>query len=148
MKNNTTILHTLAVTALAVVGCSKSDRAVAKADVKDAYHDTKAAVADGWSDLKDFTYEKRSDFSLRTAALTAKLDADTASLKADYAGAKASASRSAAMDELKNSRADLDTKLAALGNATADTWASAKAEVIAAWERTEAAYKKARADAS
>lgn len=145
---NTTLLLTLALSTLSVVACSKSDRAEAKADLKDAYQDTKAAVADGWSDLKDFTYEKRSDFSLRTAALTAKLDADVASLKADYAGTQASASRSAAMDELKNSRADLDAKLTALGHATADTWAAAKADVIAAWEHTEAAYKKARADAS
>ncbi len=147
MKNKT-ILLSLSLAALAFAGCSKSDRADAKADIKDAYQDTKAAVAESWSDLKDFTYEKRSDFSLRTAALTADLDARVSKLKADAAGAQASASRSAAMDELKNSRADLDTKLSALGNATADTWAAAKADAIAAWERTEAAYKKARADAS
>lgn len=148
MKTTTHLLIvTLALSALAV-GCSKSDRAEAKADLKEAYHDTKAAIAEGWSDLKDFTFEQRSDFTLRAKALSAKLDADMADMKADYASAQASASRQAAWKELKDSRADYDAKLSALGDATADTWASAKASVIAAWERTEAAYRKARADAS
>ncbi len=80
--------------------------------------------------------------------MTAKLDAEVSELQASYAADKASASRQAAMEELKNSRAELGEKLAALGSATADTWDSAKASVIAAWDRTEAAYKKAKADAS
>ena len=146
MKNQ--ILLTLSLSALVLAGCSKSERAEAKADIKDAYVDTKAAVVDAWSDLKDYTFDKRSDFTTRTQAMTAKLDADVSELQASYAADKASASRKAAMEELKNSRADLGEKLDALGNATADTWASAKASVISAWDRTEAAYKKAKADNS
>lgn len=146
MKNK--ILLTLSLSALVLAGCSKSDRNETQAGINDAYSDTKAVVADAWSDLKDYTFEKRSDFTIRTEAMTAKLDAQVSELQANYAADKASASRQAAMEELKNSRADLNDKLAALGNASADTWASAKAGVIAAWDRTEAAYKKAKADNS
>lgn len=147
MKNKIIIL-TLGLSALALAACSKSDRNEVKSDIKDAYQDTKSAVANTWSDLKDYTFEKRSDFSDRTKALTAKLDADVSELQANYAEDKASASRRAAMQELKDSRADLGEKISALGTATTDTWGSAKANVIAAWDRTEAAYKKAKADAS
>jgi hypothetical protein len=145
MKNQILLL-TLGLSALVLAGCSKSERAEAKADIKEAYKDTKAVVADAWSDLKDFTFEKRSDFATRTKAMTAKLDAEVSEMQANYAADKASASRRAAMEELKSSRADLGDKLDAIGNATADTWASAKASVIAAWDRTEAAYKKAKVD--
>ena len=147
MKNKT-ILLTLGLSALVLAGCSKSERAEAKADIKEVYQDTKVAVVDAWSDIKDYTFDKRSDFSDRTAAMAAKLDSEISKLKAEHADAKASASRSAAMEELKNSRADLSDKLDALGTATADTWGSAKANVISAYDRAEAAYKKAKADAS
>ena len=50
------------------------------------------------------------------------------------------------MDELKNADANYKEKLAALGNASADTWDSAKQNVIAAWDRLQASYAKARAD--
>lgn len=52
------------------------------------------------------------------------------------------------MEALKSARADLAAKLKALGTASAATWDSAKAEVIAAAKRVEAAYDKAKADAS
>jgi hypothetical protein len=50
------------------------------------------------------------------------------------------------MEELKNAEADYKEKLKALGNATADTWESAKQNVILAWRRLQAAYYKARAE--
>ena len=60
--------------------------------------------------------------------------------------AKASASRKAAMEELKKSEADYKTKVSALGDATEATWDSAKQNAIASWDRLQAAYYKARAD--
>ena len=66
-------------------------------------------------------------------------------LRAEYSDATASASRRAAMKELKDSEADYKEKLAAVGNATADTWASARDNVIASWDRLQASYAKARA---
>ena len=50
------------------------------------------------------------------------------------------------MTELKSSEADYKQKLHAMGNATAATWDSAKQNVIAAWDRVQASYLKARAD--
>lgn len=154
MKNKV-ILLTLGLYAFALAACSKSDRNSVNSDVKqanagarDVYQNTKDAVANSWSDLKNYTYEKRSDFNIRTQAMAAKLDAEVSKLQADYNEAKASASRRAAMNELKDSRANLRQKLDALGNATVDTWDSAKANAVAAWDRTEAAYKKAKTDAS
>ena len=50
------------------------------------------------------------------------------------------------MAELKASEIDYHEKLEALGKATSDTWESAKQKTIAAWDRMQAAYYKARAD--
>ncbi|HEY0966455.1 MAG TPA: hypothetical protein VGD88_03610 [Opitutaceae bacterium] len=108
--------------------------------------DTKAALSSAWDSTKDFAFEKRSDFEASARAMSAQLDGEISELRADYSEAKADASRRAAIDELKDSRADLDDKLSALGNATAATWDAAKRDVIAAWDRTQAAYHKARAN--
>lgn len=62
------------------------------------------------------------------------------------ASRKASASRRAAMAEIKDSEAAYKEKLEALGTATADTWDSAKQNVISAWAQLQASYYKARAD--
>ena len=67
-------------------------------------------------------------------------------LRANYSDATASASRKAAMAELKDSEADYKAKLDALGTATADTWDSAKQNVIASWDKLQASYFKAKAN--
>jgi len=135
-----------ALTALVFTGCSKKDRNEAGDKVKDAYQDTKSAVASGWENVKSYTFEKRSDFTASAKAMTAKMDAQVSELHANYSEATASASRKAAMAELKDSDADYKAKLAALGDATADTWDSAKQNVIASWDKLQASYYKARAN--
>jgi hypothetical protein len=132
--------------AFAFTGCSKEDRADASTKVKDAYQDSKTAVVNAWDSVKSYTFEKRDDFSKNARALNSKMDAQLSELRANYSEAKASASRKAAMDELKNSEANYHEKVAALGTATGDTWDSAKQNVIAAWDRLQASYDKARAD--
>ena len=151
MKNHIQRLVPLALLAaglstLAFTSCSKEDRSDTTAKVKDAYQDTKTAVVDAWGDVKAFTFEKRDSFSASAKALSSKMDSQLSELRANYSEAKASASRKAAMDELKNSEADYHEKLAALGTATADTWDSAKQNVISSWDKLQAAYDKARAD--
>jgi hypothetical protein len=131
---------------LLLASCSKADRTQASATVKDDYKDTKVAVANAWADVKSFTFEKRNDFSASAKALSSSMEAKLSELRANYSEAKASASRKAAMEELKNSEADYKEKLSALGTATADTWDSAKQNVIASWDRLQASYDKARAD--
>jgi hypothetical protein len=139
------LLTVLGAVALVFTGCSKQDRADASATVKEAARDTKEAVADAWGEVKSFTYEKRSDFSARAKALSAQAEVQMSELRANYSEAQATASRRAAMDELKNSEADYKSKLDALGNATADTWDAAKNNVVLAWDKLQASYRKARA---
>lgn len=131
---------------LLAVGCSRQDRAEAQTKVKGAYEDTKASLANAWESVKSYTFEKRGDFTAKAKALAAEMEAQGSALRANYSEAKASATRKAAMVELKNSEADYHAKVAALGDASAATWDSAKQNVIASWDRLQAAYYKARAD--
>ena len=145
-------LRKIALTALAAssvfvfTACSKSERAEAKADASEMVNDTKNAMSEGWANVKSFTYEQRNDFAASAKAMSASMDAQLSELRANYSEANASASRKAAMAEVRDSEADYKQKLDALGNATADTWDSAKQNVIASWDRLQASYYKARAD--
>lgn len=150
MKQNSlhfTLLSALAaLSAFAFGGCTKQDRDTASAKTSEAYADTKNAMSNAWDSVKAHTFEKRADFTVNAKALTSKMDAQISVLRANYSDAKASASRKAAMAELKNSEADYKQKVDALGNASAATWDSAKQNVIASWDRLQASYYKARAD--
>ena len=48
------------------------------------------------------------------------------------------------MEELRNADADFKAKLDALGTASADTWTATRDKAVAAWDRLQAAYAKAR----
>jgi hypothetical protein len=124
--------------------CSKRDRAEASAAAKDTYEETKAMAADVWSSVKSFSFEQRDQFTLKAKSLSSAMNADASKVRADYSDEKATAARKAAMEELKNSEADYKQKVDALGQATAATWDSAKQNTIAAWDRLQAAYYKAR----
>ena len=148
MKNNilrSTLLLAAGLSALVLAACSKNNREEITDKTKEVYQDTKAAVVEGWDDLKGYTFEKRSNFTLKLKAHQADFEAGVSKLRAEYSDATASASRRAAMNELKDSEADYKEKLGAVGNATADTWASARDNVIASWDRLQASYAKARA---
>jgi hypothetical protein len=139
------LLVALGTAALVFTGCNKKDRADASATVKEAARDTRDAAADAWGEVKSFTYEKRDDFNNRAKALSAQWDVQVSELRANYSEAQATASRRAAMDELKNSEADYKEKLSALGTASGDTWDAAKNNVVLAWDKLQASYRKARA---
>lgn len=131
-------------------GCSKKSSTPSvvqdtKAAVKDAVADVKEAVSDSWDSIKDYTYEKRTDFSAAIDRMAKKLDDKTAELKAKTADVSDAAAkdRERALKEFEEARADLKSKLTDLGNATADTWADAKAKVDLAWQKVQAAYDKA-----
>jgi hypothetical protein len=149
MKNKAILTTTLLAASLALMNftaCSKETRTEVADKTKDAYQDTKAAVSDGWDKIKNYTFEKRSDFSKALDAQQKSLEADISKMQADYSEAQASASRKAAMAELKDSDANYQEKLAALGTATADTWTEARNNVAAAWDRLQASYAKPRAE--
>ena len=151
----TIVVSVLAVAGLA--GCSKQERQETKTTMsdtahaigeksKEAYHTSKDALSNAWDKVKGATFEKRDEFAANAKALAAEMDAKVSKVKADYSDAQANASRKAAMEELKNSEADYRAKVSALGDATAATWDSAKNNVIAAWDKLQASYYKARAD--
>jgi hypothetical protein len=133
-------------TLFGITGCNKSDRNDMSAKTKEIVADTKDALNDGWDNVRNFTYEKRNDFSTSAKAMSASMEAKMSELRANYSEATASASRRSAMEELRNSEADYKQKLDALGTATADTWDSAKQNVIASWDKLQASYHKARAN--
>jgi len=131
---------------LALAGCAKPKHDDLGTRVKRVYEEAKGAVTDAWADVKGYTYEKRTEFGAKARAMKSKMDDEVDQLRADYAESKASASRKAAMEEVRNAQADFKAKVDALGHASADTWDSAKQKVVAAWDRLEAAVKKARSD--
>ena len=155
LKSSAALLVSALITLSA--GCSKQERADAGTKAKDVmaetgakakevYADSKAAMSKAWDSVKSYSFDKRDDFKATGKALSSQMEAQASKLRADYSDAKASASRKAAMAELKNAEADYKQKLDALGGATAATWDSAKNNTIAAWDKLEAAYYKARAD--
>jgi hypothetical protein len=152
MKNNFSAalpiaaILTAACASVVLTGCNKQDRTAASTAVQDAYADTKTAMSNAWDDVRSYSYEKRDDFTKSARALSSKFDSEVSQLRANYSDATASASRKIAMDELKNSEADYKAKLDALGHASAATWESAKQNVIAAWDKLQASYHKARAN--
>jgi hypothetical protein len=127
-------------------GCTKQDQQKVGDTIKNSYDDSKAALAKAWDNVKDYSFDKRDEFTANAKALAAKAEVQVSEARANFSEAKASASRKAAMEELKNAEADYKEKLKALGNATADTWDVAKKNVMLAWDRLQAAYYKARAD--
>ena len=151
MKTSSSLLLALTlITPTALVfstGCSKSNSdkvadAVqdAKVAVKDAATDIKDGAISTWNSIKDFTYDKRSDFAAGVDKATKSMDEKLAELKA-----KATADtpeKTKAREEYDEARAELKAKLNDLGNASADTWAAAKVEVSKAWDKVEASYDK------
>ncbi len=150
MKTSALRLITLAAvtgfSAFAVIGCSKADRNTASAKTSEVMADTKNALGNAWDNVKSYSFDKKDDFTANAKAVTSKMDAQISDLRANYSEAKASASRKSAMNELKNSEADYKEKVDRLGQASAATWDSAKQNVIASWDRLQAAYYKARAE--
>lgn len=156
MKTPRSLLFVIAAVAPAALlgswGCSKSESSKSqevaqdiKTTAKDVAADVKTAAIDTWDSIKDFTFDRRSDFSASIDRMAKGLDAKVADLKAKASTVPDAAAKDkeAAIKEYDEARADLKARLADLGNATADGWADAKAKVAASWEKVEAAYKKA-----
>ncbi|MGD1030789.1 MAG: hypothetical protein ABSA05_06565 [Opitutaceae bacterium] len=147
---NLLLLTTVASPAILFLsGCSKTDTTSTtvdkvQADAKAVATDVGNAASDSWDAIKNFTFERRSDFSNGINRMAKQLDDDTREMRAKVAGAPDAASkdRVAAVKEYDDARADLKSKLSDLDNSTADTWADAKAGVVKAWNRVQAAVAK------
>jgi hypothetical protein len=136
---------------LLVSSCSKSDSSsstvqTVKNDAKDAGNGVKAAITDSGDGMKDYSYENRTDFSTDINRMAGKLDNKVHEIEmgpklADIPDATVKA-RDSAMNEFNGARANFESRLSSLDNATADTWADMKGNVIQAWKRMQAAYEK------
>ncbi len=152
MKNPRSLLFAVAALSPVLIGasgCSKSDNSSASSNLQDAKTavtnaavDVKNAAVDTWDSVKDYTYDKRIEFSEHVDRMDKTMDDKIADMKAQ-APDTYSKDKQAAIRDYDDARADLKAKLKDLGNATSDTWADAKAKVSEAWQRVKADYDKA-----
>lgn len=127
-------------------GCSKNQPAATAAGkvtagAKGVANDVQSAASDSWDRIKDYTIDRQADFSAGVDRMAGQLDEKTREIKAKFAGAPDAASRdrARAIEEYDQARAELTSSLGDLGQATAQTWAGAKAKVGQAWRRVQAA---------
>jgi hypothetical protein len=135
-------------------GCSKSDDSsttvqATKPDGSSAavvVSDSNVTVgsSDTWSQIKEYAFEKRADFSAGFDRMSKDMDDKAAAFRVKVAGVSDSVAsdRASALKEYDDARADLTAKRTELDNATADTWASAKEKVGDSWKSTKAAFDK------
>jgi len=145
IRNRAVAITTGVILLAHLSACTKQEQDKVGATIKESYEDSKVAMSKAWDRVKDYSFEKRDDFTANAKAASAKMDVHLSEVRANFSEAKASISRKAAMEELKNAEADYKDKLRALASASADTWEAAKANLILAWDRLQAAYYKARA---
>jgi len=147
MKNRilaTIVLAGAGAVLVSMPACSKKESETLADQAKDAYKDASAKVSEGWEKLKTFTFEQRDAFVAEFNTKQAETEAEVSKLQADYSESKATASRKAAMEDLKSSDTKFKEKLSALGRASADTWGAARDDVIAAWDELQASIARAK----
>jgi hypothetical protein len=130
----TTLSSLLAIAALAPAtllfnGCSRAD----KDNAATVGQDIKSTAIDSWDSIKDYTFEKKTEFSAYMSRMDDSMDAKVADLKA----------KGKTVPDYDDAKVDLKKSLNDLNNATADTWADAKAKTERAWDRVKADYDKA-----
>lgn len=103
------------------------------------------SAPNGWSDIKDYTPEKRSQFLAGLQKMEAKVNAQLNELAAKRSGLKDTAKRKGldqALNELSEARFFLKTMGEGLNRTTAQTWEQMKAKVGLAWTKSQEAYAK------
>lgn len=151
MKFSPSIVLLAAMSAAAMVGlsgCEKktSVKSVAQdtaAVAKDIATDVKDAAVSTWDTIKDYTFEKKSDFADGVDRLAARTDDGV-----DTLAAKSAPARDKAVEEYRAARATLKTQLGNLRDASADTWSATKEKTVEAWEGVQAAYEKVKKSAT
>jgi hypothetical protein len=120
---------------------------LAKLADRDVATEALAASPEAWSTIKDFTYEKRGDFTAVFARLQARLDDDIRILNAKRAMMTNDTKNwDFAMKELNNARADVQSKVTELSKAiTPETWLEARDRLGVAWDRAQLATRNVKA---
>ena len=146
------LVAALSPAGLLLSSCAKTEEAQSvaqstKTAVKELATDVKATVSDSWDSIKEYTYEKRTDFAAALDRMAEKRDAEIQAMNAKVTGLPDAAAkdRDKAVKEFNEARSYLKSQLADLRTGTADTWADAKEKVSQAWLRLQAAYDKVKA---
>lgn len=118
----------------------------AQVATSNAMADAGNALAASWENIKDYTYEKRADFSAGFGRMASSLDEQVQALKAKRATVPEASVKDwdFNMKELEDARADLRSKLSELGKASSETWALAKERAAEAWKRAQEAAAKVK----
>ncbi len=106
-----------------------------------------AAASARWSDIKDHSYEKRSDYFAGLKRLEAKLVAQIRELvakRATMTGITDTREWDFAMKELESAQSYLKSVGAEAAKASRETWDQAKDRVGRAWVSTQDAYGKVK----
>ncbi len=112
-----------------------------KDTAKDVYADAKSATMDGVEKLERATYDERAELKANLSKAGADIENKFAEWNRD---GKTISPR--AKTKLAEARARFDDSVDALGSATADGWAAAKAKTATAWAELKSAYAEARAE--
>lgn len=134
------VLASLSIAILA--GCTKKETTTAE-KAQESLDKARTAVADTWSDVKEFTFEHKDTLGDNLESLRDRLAKGASNVGDDLRTAGENLKDSAAMEEFKAASADLADKITALRGASAEKWDEAKAAAIAASERMQAAYAQA-----
>ncbi len=102
---------------------------------------------DPWNVIKDYTFQKRADFTAGAGRLTGKLAAQIREFKEKRASVPESSVKDwdFAMKDLAEAEVSLKSAIADLGDATSETWTQLKERVGDAWQRAKTACDKVRA---
>ncbi len=97
------------------------------------------------SDLRTAPFERREEFILVFKESAARLERRIAELDAAQVGKLSSETRTRAQEELKAARTNLDDKIGAFTNASAETWNTVRDNALAALTRVQDAYEALQA---
>ena len=103
---------------------------------REAYQNTKDFVSDGWNSIKDYTYDRKDQFSDTMSAMGDSIEKRYRDIKGSNLSDDAKRSIENALSKFKRSMKNL-------GDATADTWDDAKDEAHEAWEELKDVYDDA-----
>ncbi len=90
-----------------------------------------AAMQDKWEDLKNYSYDRRTEVAKQANDYAARIDTRIQSVSGE------------ARDRLAEARDDLRSAASEVSNATAETWDATKERVGRAWQRAESAFQAA-----
>jgi hypothetical protein len=129
-------------TLLLFCGCTRSSDASTTTTVTDV--NVTPGTPDAWDRIKDYTYDRRAEFSASFDRMSQDMDDHTASFRAklDNVPDATARERESSMREYDDARANLKATRTELDRASADTWADAKSKTSEAWTKTKVAYDK------